>query len=437
VNTTLPSASPTFTPAYVAGQTCSLDFPLANPEQPASGGNCDAFVSKIEILDGLELNPTGLVFNGQSLGTTSQPQIVTVTDGDAAQTMGTITITGNNPGDFAETNTCTTAINPGGQCTISVTFTPQASGIRKAQINVPCSTCGSSGITYVLNLTGTTSTLTLSASNLSFGTQQTGMASAPLAITATNTGTVPITFTSIVASGDFAETDDCTKAPLQPTTNCVINVTFTPSTAGSSVGALTLTDDAAGSPQVVLLTGTGFGAQSDFGMSIQPSGATVSAGKSAQFDLIVTSFGGFSQPVTLTCGNLPKSATCQGSANPVTPTANGTPVTIQINTGLRTMVPVSKPVRLGPPAGMRLTDLMVALLLMALAATAFTLRRRPRLAARTVLVLAMTGALLSMACAGGDPPGQVPGTPAGTYQVVVTGTAGSVQHTAVITLQVN
>lgn len=437
VNTTLPSTSPTFTPAYVAGQTCSLDFPLANPEQPASGGNCDAFVSKIEILDGLELNPTGLVFNGQSLGTTSQPQIVTVTDGDAAQTMGTITITGNNPADFAETNTCTNAINPGGQCTISVTFTPQASGIRKAQINVPCPTCGSSGITYVLNLTGTTSTLTLSASNLAFGNQQTGQESAPLAITATNTGTVPIAFSGIVASGDFAETDDCTKAPLQPTTNCIINVTFTPSTAGSSVGALTLTDDAAGSPQVVLLTGTGFGAQSDFQMSIQPPSATVSAGKSAQFDLTMTSVGGFSQPVTLTCGNLPKAVTCQGSANPVTPTSNGTPVTIQINTGLRTMVPGSKPVRFEPPAGMRLTNLIVALLLMAFAATAFALRRKPRLAARTVLVLAMTGALLSMACAGGDPPGQVPGTPAGTYQVAITGTAGSVQHTAIVTLQVN
>ena len=437
VNTTLPSASPTFTPAYVAGQTCSLDFPLANPEQPASGGNCDAFVSKIEILDGLELNPTGLVFNGQSLGTTSQPQIVTVTDGDAAQTTGAITITGNNPGDFAETNTCTNAINPGGQCTISVTFTPQASGIRKAQINVPCSTCGSSGITYVLNLTGTTSTLTLSASNLSFGSQQTGLASAPLAITATNTGTVPITFTSIVASGDFAETDDCIKAPLQPTTNCIINITYTPSSAGSSVGALTLTDDAAGSPQVVLLTGTGFGAQSDFSLSIQPPSASVSAGKAAQFELMVTAFGGFAQPVTLTCGNLPKAVTCQGSANPVTPTQNGTPVTIQINTGLRTMVPIAKPVRFEPPAGMRLTDLMVALLLMALAVTAFTLRRKPRLAARTVLVLAMTGALLSMACAGGDPPGQVPGTPAGTYQVAITGTAGNVQHTAIVTLQVN
>jgi len=101
------------------------------------------------------------------------------------------------------------------------------------------------------------------------------------------------------------------------------------------------------------------------------------------------------------------------------------------------MVPVSKPVRFEPPAGMRLTNLIVALLLMAFAAAAFALRRKPRLAARTVLVLAMTGALLSMACAGGDPPGQVPGTPAGTYQVAITGTAGSVQHTAIVTLQVN
>jgi len=30
--------------AYIAGQTCSQDFPLSNPAQATPGGNCDAFV---------------------------------------------------------------------------------------------------------------------------------------------------------------------------------------------------------------------------------------------------------------------------------------------------------------------------------------------------------------------------------------------------------
>ncbi len=76
--------------AYVAGQTCSLDFPLSNPLQASAGGNCDAFISKISILGGIAINPAGLVFPAQSLGTNSQPQTVTLTNTNdvAAITIG-------------------------------------------------------------------------------------------------------------------------------------------------------------------------------------------------------------------------------------------------------------------------------------------------------------------------------------------------------------
>ncbi len=48
--------------AYVSGQTCSLDFPLSNPEQPTYGGNCDAFVSKIIRVGRSLAHPCGLDF---------------------------------------------------------------------------------------------------------------------------------------------------------------------------------------------------------------------------------------------------------------------------------------------------------------------------------------------------------------------------------------
>jgi hypothetical protein len=433
------SSSATTGAAYVAGQTCSLDFPLANPLQPAPGGNCDAFVSKIEILKGLELNPSGLVFNGQSLGTTSQPQVVTITDGDAAQTIGSITIMGGNSGDFAQTNNCESSIAPGAHCTISVTFTPQASGIRKAQVNVPCPTCGTNGITYVLNLTGTTSALTLSASDLAFGQQHVGVTSSPLPITATNNGTVPITFSSITASGDFAETDNCTKVALQPTTNCVINVTYTPTTAGSSVGALTLTDSALGSPQVVLLTGTGFGQQSDFTFSATPSSAAVAAGKSAQFNLTISSIGGFAQPISLSCSGLPKGASCAATANPVTPGGTTTTtVTVIVNTGLRTFVPPDRPISVQPPRAMPIPNSgWLAVLTLLLATTALFSFRARRVAAMLVPVaLVVIIIFMSMACNGGGQAGAAAGTPAGTYQIGITGTSGVISHTATVTLQV-
>ena len=76
------SGGQTVCDAYVSGQTCSFDFPLANPLQPTYGGNCDAFISEVSILQGIALNPAGLVFPTQSLGTPSAPQTVTLTNGD-------------------------------------------------------------------------------------------------------------------------------------------------------------------------------------------------------------------------------------------------------------------------------------------------------------------------------------------------------------------
>jgi len=248
--------------AYVAGQTCSLDFPLANPLQVNPGGNCDAFISKVSILEGIALNPGGLFFPTQSIGTKSAPETVTLTNGDNAQTIASIAITGADPGDFAETNTCPASLAAGVQCTITVIFTPSVAGIRKASVTITDSAPGSP---QVVSLTGSTSTVGLSCgqdnlpcSGVSFGNQAVGIPSSSQAVTVTNNGTSALTISSVTASGDYSQTDNCTIASLQPTTTCVIKVTFAPSVPGRSVGALTLSDNAPGSPQVILLTGTGF-----------------------------------------------------------------------------------------------------------------------------------------------------------------------------------
>lgn len=420
--------------AYIAGQTCSLDFPLANPEQVTPGGNCDAFVSKVSILSGIQLNPAGLVFPAQSLGTPSQPQTVTLTNGDNPLTIASIAVTGANAGDFAETTTCGASLPRGAQCTITVIFTPSAAGIRKASVTI---TDNAPGSPQVLNLNGQSSTLTLSASSLSFGNQQVGTTSSnPQSVVATNNGTTAVTFTGITASGDFAETDNCTKAPLQPTTNCVINVTYTPSTAGSSVGALTLADNAPGSPQIVLLTGTGFGLQSDFTLSALQSSSAVSAGQAATFNLQLSSTGGFSQPVALSCSGAPPRAGCSFSSNPVTPGgAAPTAVTVTVTTGLRTLVPPSSRFRLGPFHGLRYRTLLPAwFILLFVLATLVGLRRKLKMVAFGLAVILL---LAAAGCNSGNPSGVPAGTPAGAYQITVTGTSGAIAHTTMLNLQVN
>jgi len=146
--------------AYVAGQTCSLDFPLSNPAQPTPGGNCDAFASKIGVLEGIAINPTGLTFAPQTQGTTSQTQTVTLVSGVSPVTITSISLTGANSGDFAiVTNTCGAMLPANSQCTITVDFTPSAPGNRSAFLSIVDDVAGQPPQSLVASLSGSTSTV--------------------------------------------------------------------------------------------------------------------------------------------------------------------------------------------------------------------------------------------------------------------------------------
>src|SRR5262249_13578510 len=72
-----------------------------------------------------------------------------------------------------------------------------------------------------------------------------------------NKGDAPITILDIAVHGDFAldaATTTC-GSTIDPKAKCVLGVTFTPTTLGGRAGQLTVTHDAAGSPQPVALGG--------------------------------------------------------------------------------------------------------------------------------------------------------------------------------------
>jgi hypothetical protein len=47
-----------------------------------------------------------------------------------------ISITGTNPGDFAQIPSCGSSLPPKQSCTISVTFSPTTTGVRNASLAV-------------------------------------------------------------------------------------------------------------------------------------------------------------------------------------------------------------------------------------------------------------------------------------------------------------
>ncbi len=102
--------------------------------------------------------------------------------------------------------------------------------------------------------------VSLSTTSLSFGDQQTNTTSAVSTITLINSGDSALTINGIglsgTNSGDFAQSNTC-PSTLAARVSCTISVTFTPTATDSRSASVTITDNAAGSPQSVALSGTG------------------------------------------------------------------------------------------------------------------------------------------------------------------------------------
>jgi methionine-rich copper-binding protein CopC len=247
--------SVTFTPAATGARTATLAV-----TDNASGSPQTASLSGTGTAPAATLSPTSLTFSSQNVGTTSAPQAVTLSNsGSAALSISSIAVTGTNSGDFAQSNNCGSSLAASSSCTINVTFTPTATGSRSATLTVTDNASGSPQ-TASLSGTGTSSSVNLSPSSLAFGNQQVGMTSAPQVLTLSNSGSVATVITSIAVTGtnsaDFAQTNNCGSL-LAASSSCTINVTFTPTATGSRAATLTVTDDAANSPQTASLSGTG------------------------------------------------------------------------------------------------------------------------------------------------------------------------------------
>ena len=116
-------------------------------------------------------------------------------------------------------------------------------------------------------------TVSFSPTSLAFGSVVVGTSSSPLPITLTNTGTSTLNVTKVQVTspnaGDFTQTNNCTPQVLAGAF-CTINVTFTPTTSGTRSANITVTDNATGSPQKVLVSGTGLAPA----VSMKPSSLT-------------------------------------------------------------------------------------------------------------------------------------------------------------------
>jgi Abnormal spindle-like microcephaly-assoc'd, ASPM-SPD-2-Hydin len=378
----------------------------------------------------------------------STSQSITLTSsGDQAVSFQSVSITGANAGDFVESDNCisTVLLQPKHSCSLFVIYAPTSVGPSQATLNVMDSALGNP---QQYGLTGTgvapptpTPAVTLNPAGTFTltGTTTQGTTGVPQNLTVSNTGTGPLHVTSIGVSGldagDFSVSgSNCLGTAVAAGSSCVVPVTFTPLATGIRSTTLTITDDAANSPQLVTINGTAVTAVTIVAAAGATLSASVSAGQTAQFTLQAVPGPGFSGSLAFACLGAPTGANC--SAQNVTVT-NGAPMnfTVTVTTsGSAAVMPLA-------PRGILLKPqpyLIAAMLLLLFLAFWFGLRTDERrevspggVAWKWALALACL-ALVINGCGGGGsastvqqqpPPPPLVITPSGTYTLTVTPSA--------------
>jgi FG-GAP-like repeat len=166
-----------------------------------------------------------------------------------------------------------------------------------------------------------------------------------------------------------------------------------------------------------------------------PTSQTISAGQTANFNLVITPSGSFTGEVNLSCVITPvvtPAPTCTLSSSSVQVSGSSAqPVTVTVGTTASVTTGAASYPHF-PPAAMPLACMSILLSLGCL-----LLRKRERLpvVAAPILVLALA---FCMSCggSGSTSPHITPGTPTGTYTATVTASSGSLSHSTDLQLVV-
>jgi hypothetical protein len=293
------------------------------------------------------------------------------------------------------------------------------------------------GNPHSIALTGTGQvqpTAALSTNTLTFAATVSGMSSASQMVTMTNNGGTALAITSIAVGGtnpgDFIETTTCGSF-LAASSNCTVTVTFKPTAGGARVAAVTLTDNAADSPQSIALNGTG----EDFTLSVTTPTQTISRGGTANIQVAVTPQGGFTGLITLACTGAPVHSTCSVTPSSFTATVTPTNVAVSLVTQGQMLAPPPFSTPRRPVKRLLVYPLALCVLLVTLFSIA---AGRPRSIsfewmrnARFAMVLA---AVIIVGVFGLAGCGSTSGVARGNVNLTITATSGGISHGAPITV---
>ena len=252
--------------------------------------------------------PTNKDYGTVNLGESSAAQTFTISNRGG----GTLTINsapsliGANPGDYSISDGATYPKNltAGQSYTLNVTFTPTAAGSRSATLRIVDNQKSNNDIP--LSGTGKGPIFDISPTSKDYGTVNLGESSAAQTFTISNRGGGTLTINSAPSliganPGDYSISDGATYPKnLTAGQSYTLNVTFTPTAAGSRSATLRIVDNQKSNNDVPL-SGTGKGATFNASPESKNYGAVNLGESSAEQTFTVSNSGG----ETLTIASAP------------------------------------------------------------------------------------------------------------------------------------
>ncbi len=304
----------------------------------------------------LGANPTSLGFGSVTIGSKQSLSETVTNTGGSSLTISQVGIGGTG---FSVTGiTAPVTLTAGQSATFSVAFTPVSAGSVSGNVTI---TSNASNPTLVIPLTGTgvaPGTLGSNPISLSFGSVTVG-SNQSLSETVANTGGSSVTISQAGVSGTgFTLTGITAPITLTAGQSATFTVTFTPASAGSVSGSVTITSNASNPTLTIPLSGTGVAPGTLGSNPTSLSFGSVTVGSNQSLSEMVTNTGGsnvaisqagisgtgfslsgITAPITLTAGQsasftvtfTPQSAASASGNVTITSTASNSTLTIPLS----------------------------------------------------------------------------------------------------------
>ena len=407
--TSLPAGNASITAAYAGDSSFAASTSAAVPVAVQAATTTTALTSSAATITvGSTVTFTATV-TATPAGSGTPSGSVTFQSGTA--TLGTATLNTSGVATF------TTNALPAGNASITASYGGDADFAASKSTAVP----------ITVNLISTTTSLTASPMTVVTGASVTFTAVVAGAAGTSGTPAGSVTFNNGTATLGMATLDGTGTATYSTTALPVGSASVSAAYPGSSSFA------ASASSAVTVVVNAP--PPPDFSIAASPATLTVAQGASGTSTITIAPLNGFNAAVTFSCSGLPNAASCTFSPTTVTP--NGT----QAITTSMTVTTTAASASLLHPLSSHPGTPLLALVLPGLGALlGLSNLRKGVPASRRLLgmgILALTMAFGLGACGGGSMAPSNPGTMPGTSLVTITGTSGTISHTATLNLTVS